>query len=242
MNPYFNGVTVLAVDLVGTLVERARKAFTVRGLEHLARNGYDVPPARFRSVFRNRYREYSMGNYESDREFYSVLLADLSHRDWDPCFEELTDVLIECSLAFADAGPFLEQASAAYKLVLSTNHVSEWTERIIASNHWESYFHASVVSSDCQARKPSRRFFRELLKVSGAASPPQILFIGDSLVNDVCGATSSGLKAVLLDRKGSHREREFPGPVPTVSSLSDIVTNFLTGERAGEAKQFVAER
>lgn len=241
MDPYLNGVDVLAVDLVGTLVERASKAFLARGSEHLVSNGYDVSPADFRSVFRRRYREYSMGNYASDREFYSVLLADLSHVEWDPCFEELTDILIECSPAFADAAPFLEQASAAYKLVLSTNYVKEWAERILVSSHWERYFQASVVSSDCRARKPSRRFFSELLKVSGTASPSQILFIGDSLVNDAYGASSSGLKALLLDRRGAHRERKFLKAVPAVSSLSDF-TNFLTGERADEAKQFVAER
>src|SRR5215469_3199963 len=160
-------IGVLAVDLMGTLANTADKTFAVRGSQYLAENGYDIAPARFRALYRKRYLEYSMGNYASDPEFYSVLSADLSGEASQPWLEALADMWIQCSPAFDDAQPFLEQASRTHRLVLSSNYVGEWARRMLANNRWEEYFQALVVSSECRFRKPSHQFFLELLRVSG---------------------------------------------------------------------------
>jgi len=94
---------------------------------------------------------------------------------------------------------------------------------MLANNHWEEYFQALVVSSDCRFRKPSRHFFLELLKVSGVTSPDEILVIGDSLANDVYGAAGIGLRAVLMDRNTETRELEFPKTGRSVRSLDELM-------------------
>ena len=218
-----NGIKVLAVDLIGTLAERVGMTFAGRGSEHLAKNGYDIAPARLRSLYRKRYLEYTLGNYASDREFYSVLSADLSCEGQQPWLEALTDIWLQCSPAFDDAQPFLEQASRTHRLILSSNYVGEWARRLLADNHWEEYFQGLVVSSECRFRKPSRHFFLELLRVSGVTSPDEILVIGDSLVNDVYGAACAGLHAVLVDRNTEAGKREFPEKVPCVRSLDELM-------------------
>lgn len=219
----FNGVKVLAVDLIGTLAKKVGMTFADRASEHLARKGCDITPARFRALHRKRYLEYSLGNYASDREFYAVLSADLTGEANQQSLEDLTEMWLQCSPAFDDAQPFLEQASRAHKLILSSNYVGAWARRLLASYHWEKYFQALVVSSECRFRKPSREFFLELLRVSGLTSPDKILVIGDSLVNDVHGATSVGLRAVLVDRNIEASKREFPESVPCVRSLDDLM-------------------
>jgi FMN phosphatase YigB (HAD superfamily) len=224
------GVKVLAVDLIGTLAKKVGMTFAGRGSEYLAKNGYDIAPARFRALYRKRYLEYSLGNYASDQEFYSVLSADLSGETRQPGLETLTDIWLQCSPAFEDAQPFLEQASRTHRLVLSSNYVGEWARRLLADNHWEEYFQALVVSSECHFRKPSRHFFLELLKVSGVTSPDEILVIGDSLVNDVYGAACAGLHAVLVDRNTEASKREFPEWVPYVRSLDEL-TQCMTNKQ-----------
>ncbi len=218
-----NGIKVLAVDLIGTLAKRVGMTFAGRGSDHLAKNGYDIAPARLRSLYRKRYLEYTLGNYASDREFYSVLSADLSCEGQQPWLEALTDIWLQCSPAFDDAQPFLEQASRTHRLILSSNYVGEWARRLLADNHWEEYFHGLVVSSECRFRKPSQHFFLELLRVSGVTSPDEILVIGDSLVNDVYGAACAGLHAVLVDRNTEAGKREFPEKVPCVRSLDELM-------------------
>lgn len=218
-----NGVKVLAVDLIGTLAKRVGMVFADHGSEHLARNGCEIAPTKFRSLYRKRYLEYSLGNYTSDREFYSILSADLCCEAWQPWLEDLTDIWLQCSPAFDDARPFLEQASRTYRLILSSNYVGDWARRQLANNHWEEYFQALVVSSECRFRKPSRQFFLELLKVSEVTSPDEILVIGDSLVNDMYGAACAGLQTVLVDRNTEPSKREFPERVPCVQSLDELM-------------------
>src|SRR5215472_7931673 len=181
-------IGVLAVDLMGTLANTADKTFAVRGSQYLAENGYDISPAKFRTLFRKRYLEYSMGNYASDPEFYSVFSADLGSERSQPWLEALTHIRIRCSPPFDDAQSFVEQASRTHRLVLSSNHVGAWARRIVVYNQWENYFQAFVVSSECRFRKPSRHFFLELLKVPKVTSPDEVLVIGDSFVNAAYGA------------------------------------------------------
>src|SRR5215467_8173756 len=95
-------IGVLAVDLMGTLANTADKTFTARGSQYLAENGYHISPARFRTLYRKRYLEYSMGNFASDPEFYSVLSADLGSSGPQPWLEALTDIRVQCSPPFED--------------------------------------------------------------------------------------------------------------------------------------------
>lgn len=215
-------ITVLAVDLIGTLAKKVGMTFAVRASEYLAKNGYDIPAAKFRSLFRKRYLEYSMGNYTNDAEFYSVLSADLSGQASRGCLEALTEMWIECSPALDDAQRFLEQAGRTHRLILSSNYVGEWARRMLCNNHWQEYFQALVVSSECRFRKPSRHFFLELMRASGVKSPAEILVIGDSLANDVYAATREGLRAVLIDRSAEAGEPELPKTVPFVRSLDEL--------------------
>jgi FMN phosphatase YigB (HAD superfamily) len=218
-----NGVKVLAVDLIGTLAKRVGMTFAGCASEYLAKNGCEIAPAKFRALYRKRYLEYSMGNYASDAEFCSVLAADLSCGPSQPWLGALTDIWLQCSPAFDDAHPFLEQVRRTHRLILSSNYVGDWARRLLARNHWEEYFEALVVSSECRFRKPSRQFFLELLKVSGVTSPDEILVIGDSLVNDVYGAACAGHRAVLVDRNTEASKREFPETVSCVQSLDELM-------------------
>ena len=134
MRVELSGIKVLAVDLIGTLAKRVGTTFAERGSEHLARNGCDIAPARLRAIYRKRYLEYSLGNYASDREFYSVLSADLSCEPSQPWLADLTDIWLQCSPVFDDAHSFLEQASRTHRLVLSSNYVGGWARRLLADD------------------------------------------------------------------------------------------------------------
>ena len=169
-----------------------------------------------------------MGNYETDREFYSAVVGDL-FRTYDPSVEALTQIYVQSSPAFADASQFLETMCQRYKLVLASNYIGEWARRILESNNWLPYFHGSLISSDCGFRKPSRQFFLELLKICGA-SPSEVLMIGDSVVSDVYGATAAGLKSVLLDRDGASDGHGCYERVLSFSSLHELAST-LAPER-----------
>src|SRR5215831_18847422 len=107
MTSYFDGISVLAMDLVGTLIFKPTPHFYSAASDFLVKHASRVTPDRLRRTFRRRYWEHSIGNYETDREFYSAVLADLSIA-YDPAVEALTDIYLDSSTAFTDAASFLE--------------------------------------------------------------------------------------------------------------------------------------
>ena len=60
-------------------------------------------------------------------------------------------------------------------------------------------FERRFISSELGFRKPSADFYREIVSGLNVASE-QILMVGDGLENDVEGALSVGMHAVLIDR------------------------------------------
>jgi putative hydrolase of the HAD superfamily len=65
-------------------------------------------------------------------------------------------------------------------------------------------FDTVTISSLAQAAKPAPRIFQVALD-KHAVDPEEALHIGDSLRDDVEGARKAGLRAILLDRKGTQQ-------------------------------------
>jgi putative hydrolase of the HAD superfamily len=78
-------------------------------------------------------------------------------------------------------------------------------------------FDTVTISSLAQAAKPAPRIFHIALE-KHAVDPEEALHIGDSLRDDVEGATKAGLHAVLLDREGT----QHGAGVRTINSLEAL--------------------
>ena len=77
-------------------------------------------------------------------------------------------------------------------------------------------------SEDMKVYKPNPLFYEKILSANGWRAG-ECLFVGDSLVDDVCGPKSVGMMAVLLDRKGTFAEDESDvKPDYVIRSLLDL--------------------
>ena len=65
-------------------------------------------------------------------------------------------------------------------------------------------FNGIYTSEKIKAYKPSKIFFEKILKKI-KFNKDEILFIGDSLEDDIIGANNVGLKTVLIDRKNNYQ-------------------------------------
>jgi putative hydrolase of the HAD superfamily len=79
-------------------------------------------------------------------------------------------------------------------------------------------FDTVTISSLAHAAKPSPKIF-ELALEQHAVDPGEAMHVGDSLRDDVEGATNAGLTAVLIARQG----KPTPSDVPTICSLDELV-------------------
>lgn len=83
------------------------------------------------------------------------------------------------------------------------------------------FFDTITISSLAQAAKPAARIFHLALD-KHAADPEEALHVGDSVRDDVKGATAAGLKAVLLDREGKYLATE-GRCIRTLSEVLDLL-------------------
>ncbi|MBE6038610.1 MAG: HAD family hydrolase [Anaerofustis stercorihominis] len=68
----------------------------------------------------------------------------------------------------------------------------------------------SIISADdVKAYKPKKEIFERAFELSGC-TPDEVIHIGDSYNTDYLGATSLGIKAVLLDRDNRHNRDDIP--------------------------------
>jgi putative hydrolase of the HAD superfamily len=79
-------------------------------------------------------------------------------------------------------------------------------------------FDTVTISSLTRAAKPAPRIFHVALE-KHAVDPDEAVHVGDSVRDDVSGATKAGLHAVLLDRQGKAHE-DTGGPV--IQSLAEL--------------------
>lgn len=99
--------------------------------------------------------------------------------------------------------------------------VSNFDSRLIEILHGlgvAGWFDGIFVSSYVGYAKPDRRIFDIILQARQLV-PEQVLHVGDSMANDVAGAASAGLKGILVDRKGAHRD----AAISRVGSLIEIL-------------------
>ncbi len=100
--------------------------------------------------------------------------------------------------------------------------VSNWSgdlEDVLAKVGLRSHFDFVLDSAHLGHEKPHAPIFREALRRSGV-STDAVIHVGDSPEHDVDGALAQGLRAVLLDRDGRHREFD---RAPHIESLEELM-------------------
>lgn len=84
------------------------------------------------------------------------------------------------------------------------------------------YLDAIITSADTGRSKPATEPYLTALAAIGVDAH-EALFVGDTLETDVAGARAAGLRAVLLDRQGRHREGAGYLVIERLAALNEIL-------------------
>jgi putative hydrolase of the HAD superfamily len=214
---------VVLLDALGTLVELQPPAPRLRA--RLAEAGFDVSEEGAGEGIRAEIAYYLANHLEgSDRES----LEDLRDR----CAAVMMEALDVDGLDHATARRALmgalefrayDDAIPALRALRADGHglvvVSNWD---CALPDWLGppglldLVDGVVTSAEVGVAKPDARVFQRALEVAGAEAN-QAVHVGDSPDNDVEGARSAGIRAVLLQRDGEH-----PPGVESIRSLREL--------------------
>ena len=108
-----------------------------------------------------------------------------------------------CFQLFADVAPTLDRLK---RQGLRLGLISNWQrglKQFCEELGVAGYFDVIISSAEVKSEKPDPRIFREALARLDAL-PECALHVGDSIDEDVGGASAVGMRAMLLDRGGIH--------------------------------------
>ena len=99
---------------------------------------------------------------------------------------------------------------------------SIYTRKILKQLGILNYVDVALFSDEVRINKPDRRLFLQFSKEIGI-EPEYIAYVGDSIIEDIGGALSAGMKAIYIDR--SRKEKVILGDVgiAIITSLLEVV-------------------
>lgn len=159
------------------------------------------------------------------------LLAILG-RDDDPDFSDWfyvaqRDLMVDQIELREDCLDTLAELRArGFQLLVVSNIDHDFLDPMIVNFGIESFFDHFVSSETAQSCKPDAGIFRAALERAGC-SPEEAVFVGDSRVHDIQGASGVGIRAILINEHGgvSHLDdEEFEvDPEHVIGSLSELL-------------------
>lgn len=200
-------------DAVGTVIDpepSVAQAYHLIGQQFGSERTLDDVRSRFKTAFAETEDQdrspdtagmVTSTAVEEARWRYIVAAVFPEVEDAEGCFQRLHDYFAEPTAwrAFDDTLPTLHSLSErGIRLAIASNfdhRLHPICDGIAALGLFEKRF----ISSELGFRKPSADFYRAVVSGLKVASE-KILMVGDGLENDVEGALSVGMKAVLIDR------------------------------------------
>ncbi|MBW3004958.1 HAD family hydrolase [Candidatus Woesearchaeota archaeon] len=106
-----------------------------------------------------------------------------------------------------------------YKLAIISNSPNNSVEPVIEKFGLGKYFDAIELSWQTGNLKTDKEMFENTLKKL-KVKKENALMVGDSIPTDIEGAKNAGIKAILVDRKGS---REWPEKIKDLTELHTVL-------------------
>ncbi len=217
-------------DLGGTLVDRRMDwgAYGERVAEYLSGLGFRVSERAFwRAVeaalekLRARQARYREMSFE---EFYGLILSSLGIRPSEELISDIKRIYKSClSLTtYPGTREVVEELSKRYVLGAISNAVGPWPRVFLELEGLERFFKAIIISGEVGWRKPHKRPFELALRQMGLR-PEEAVHVGDSPTEDIAGAKSVGMKAILVIRPGHEPSDWDIEPDAIARSLHELV-------------------
>jgi putative hydrolase of the HAD superfamily len=214
------------IDSFGTLVALEPPHVRLRARLY-SDVGLDVSPEQAAAAFRAEIEHYLAHHLEGrDAESLDRLRDDCAavlHEALGDSARGVDRAVVRAAMvdslrfdAFADAAPALRALRAGgLRLVVASNWDCSLPE-VLADARLLHLVDAVVASAVAGAAKPDERLFAAALDAAGCA-PDEAIHVGDSIDNDLAGATAAGIAALLLVRSGDP-----PPGTPAIRSLAEL--------------------
>ncbi|MDA0285184.1 MAG: HAD family hydrolase [Planctomycetota bacterium] len=150
-------------------------------------------------------------------------------RDREGCFQALHEYFARPSAwrCFDDVAATLQTLRECGRRLAIASNFDDRLHSICDGSPPLTLFEKRYVSSELGYRKPSAKFYQELISDLGVM-PERVLMVGDGLDNDVLGALGVGMHAVLISREPfgdvtvDSKNPETGSQFPVIHSLTEL--------------------
>jgi putative hydrolase of the HAD superfamily len=227
---------VLFFDATGTLFDVRGSVGSIYG-SIARRHGVDAAAEDLDDAFRNAFRMKTDGAFppkgllglEEEKAWWrdvvwQVFQGRMAESVFPGYFEDVFDVFrrSEAWTLFEDTSSSLDRMCAAgYRLAVISNFDSRLLD-VLKSLGIADCFQQTFLSWKIGVAKPGAGIFEHALETMNVA-PSQALHVGDSIGEDMEGALSAGLSAVLMDRKERHPSWNRSHRIGNLKELADLL-------------------
>lgn len=201
----FDGFSTL-IETADTSVEATDRILKANNISH-------ITAREFYTVWKRFHRE----NIENSKEFITeamsfTLSLDKTFKHFQINGDAQRDVELMLSIIgkrglYGEVKEVISELRKKYLVCIGSNtDTSPLIETVTRNSLWVDYIYTS---EDLRVYKPNERFYRLILEDLGLA-PSEVLFCGDSLIDDVFGPQQLGIKACHINRRNEKSQTISP--------------------------------
>lgn len=213
-------------DAFGTLfkVTNGGSARNIRN--HITATGVIVEEAALLEEWKAYYKKYTGDECEfmTEREIFIARIQMFYDRyGVSRSAEEDADTLLAGAFereVYPEVKTVLAGLMERYQVFIGSNTDNDVLESVMRKN--DIKVHKVYTSEDLKCYKPNPKFFERILKDNGLTAE-EVLFVGDSVTDDVLGPKAVGMKTVWVDRKGIGGDVGQDGTVAELRGLWEVI-------------------
>jgi HAD superfamily hydrolase (TIGR01549 family) len=213
-------------DFGGTLAtgDLNKEIFSRNLIEYLRSLGYRGLEAQFRKARSNMLRRLMrVQSYNREmrlEDLYQGLLFELGVHPDRAAVEFIHELYLRAFHVklIEGAKEIIKNLAKQFRLAILSNAISNVARRTLLETNLDKYFEKIIISRDLGIRKPDPEIFRYTLTSLDLESI-QVMHVGDSLHDDIQGATSVGIPSIWI-QTDENEERIQPNYI--INSIREL--------------------
>lgn len=219
-------ISAIIFDAFGTLFQVSEGGSAKKIIHNILAGDKEVDFEQFTSEWKAYYKEHTAPGKEfmTERDIFISRIRMFYDR-FSVCrnAREDADALLADAYhrkAFEEARQAIEELRKEYRVFIGSNTDNDVLEAVMDGNNIT--VDKVYMSEDLRCYKPDPEFFGKILRENGLKAE-EVMFVGDSVSDDIIGPKALGIKTVLADRKKTIGEKGQDYTVNDLRQLHEIL-------------------
>lgn len=214
-------------DAFGTLFRVASGGSAKTIMKNITDCGMVVDEKAFLEEWKSYYKNHTLGDCEfmGERDIFIARIQMFYDRyNVNRNAENDADSLLAGAFereAYPEIKTVLNELMKNYLVFIGSNTDNDVLESVMQKK--SITVHKVYTSENLKCYKPDSRFFSQILDDNGLSSH-EVLFVGDSITDDILGPKAIGIKTVWIDRNGTGGNI---GQDYTITDLNGLINDVL---------------